>query len=156
MIPMCHPCFAGDTIRCKYKHEFHFWSVHGIMNSSDLLQSSSEARRRAHVYLARDPQYSWFNEHSNNRSNFLNKGKIWRQMPESTTIVWNNPPEWKVSISNTCHHLLQRSISWWYQKLIMIYDAKICISWHSLKLVFCSDIIIIPSLLIGRMICPWI
>ena len=50
------------------RNEFNLWNVHGIMNTSDLLQSkwSLKGFMWLHVNFARDPKYSWFHEHSKN------------------------------------------------------------------------------------------
>ena len=51
----------GTLVTCHVKvylrNKFNFWNVHGIMNTSSLLQSKREAFG-LHVKFAREPKYA--------------------------------------------------------------------------------------------------
>ena len=49
-----------DSCACL-RNELDFWNVHGILNTSGLLQLGLHL-----INFARDPKYSWIHEHSKN------------------------------------------------------------------------------------------
>ena len=68
LIYLCKTPNKAASVQYRYhievtshlRNEFNFWKIHGMMNTSGLVQSG------LHVNFARDPKYSSFHERSQN------------------------------------------------------------------------------------------